>query len=376
MKKIIFLTGTRGDFGKMKSLIEIVSKRRIFEVYIFVTGMHMNSRYGRTVQEISKCGYKNIFMYYNHFDSDSMDIILSKTINGFSNFVNDIKPDLIIVHGDRVEALAGAIVGSLNNVLTAHIEGGEVSGTVDELIRHSISKMSHLHFVSNNIAKRRLIQMGELPNCIFEIGSPDIDIMLSEKLPKLEQVKKYYEIKYKEYAVVLFHPVVTEIDQITIQVKNLVDSLIESGLNYIVIYPNNDKGSEHIFNEYKKFSKNDHFRCLPSLRFEYFLVLIKNAKFIIGNSSVGVRETPYYRTPSINVGTRQNKRVNNRDIINCGYSKEEILLSIKKVLKHKVKKVKKLFGQGKSDKKFINILSSKSVWNIPKQKLFRDILKP
>ena len=190
IKKIVFLTGTRADFGKLKSLIAITSKNRRFEVHIFVTGMHMNPKYGRTVNEIEKCGYKNIFTYYNHMDYDSMDVVLSKTINGFSSFVKDIRPDLIVVHGDRVETLAGAIVGALNNILTAHIEGGEVSGTIDELIRHSVSKLSHLHFVSNSIAKKRLIQMGELPKSIFEIGSPDIDILLSSKLPSINEVKK------------------------------------------------------------------------------------------------------------------------------------------------------------------------------------------
>jgi UDP-N-acetylglucosamine 2-epimerase (hydrolysing) len=374
MKKIVFLTGTRADFGKLKSLIEIASKQRKFEVHIFATGMHMDPRYGRTVHEIINCGYKNIFTHYNHNDYDSMDVILAKTINGFINFVNDIKPDLIVVHGDRVEALAGAIVGALNNILTAHIEGGEVSGTVDELIRHSVSKLSHLHFVSNYIAKKRLVQMGELPSSIFQIGSPDIDIMLSKKLPDIKKVKKYYEIPFGEYAIVLFHPVVTEVDQIENQAKNLVNALIESGQNYVVIYPNNDKGSEYIFKEYERFFGNIKIRYLPSLRFEYFLVLLKNAKFIIGNSSVGVREAPYYGIPSINLGTRQNKRVNNLDIINSGYSKEEILVSIKRALKRKTKRVRKLFGKGDSDKRFLKIISGNKIWKASKQKLFQDII--
>lgn len=373
-KKIVFLTGTRADFGKLKSLINITSKNKKFEVHIFATGMHMDPKYGRTVDEIIKCGYKNIFTHYNHNDYDSMDVILSKTIDGFINFVNDVRPDLIVVHGDRVEALAGAVVGCLNNILTAHIEGGEVSGTVDEPIRHSISKLCHLHFVSNRVARRRLIQMGELPNCIFQIGSPDIDIMLSSELPKLELVKKYYEIPFKEYAIAIFHPVVTEIDKIKSQAKNLVDAMFKSNINYIVIYPNNDKGTELIFEEYNRFSGNDRIRYLPSLRFEYFLVLLKNAKFIVGNSSVGVREAPYYGIPSINLGTRQNMRVNNHDIINCGYSKEEILVSINKALRRKTRRVKKLFGKGNSDRKFLKILSSEKIWKISRQKLFQDIV--
>lgn len=373
-KKIIFLTGTRADFGKLKSLINITSNSESFEVHIFATGMHMNPKYGRTVDEIIKSGYKNVFMHYNHNDFDSMDIILSKTIEGFINFVNDINPDLIVVHGDRVEALAGAIVGALNNILTAHIEGGEISGTVDELIRHSVTKLCHLHFVSNSLAKKRLIQMGELPECIFQIGSPDIDIMLSKKLPKIEHVKKYYEIPFKKYAISIFHPVVTEIEKIESQAKNLVNALMESGQNYVVIYPNNDKGSGFIFEEYKNFLGNDKIRYLPSLRFEYFLVLLKNARFIIGNSSAGVKEAPYYGVVSVNIGSRQNMRVNNPDIINCDNSKKDILTSIEKALNKKTQKIKKPFGSGKSNVKFLEILENEAVWKISKQKLFQDII--
>ena len=128
-----------------------------------------------------------------------MDIILSSTIDGLSKFVKKISPDLIIIHGDRVESLAGAIVGCLNNIKTAHIEGGEVSGTVDEILRHSISKLSHIHFVSNNIARKRLIQMGENKKSIFVVGSPDVDIILGKNLPKIEFSKKRYGINYKKF---------------------------------------------------------------------------------------------------------------------------------------------------------------------------------
>ena len=154
MKKIVFLTGTRADFGKLKSLMSISQNSKNFEVHLFVTGMHMNTLYGFTVDEIEKAGFKNIYKYINHDSIEYMDRTLSKTIDGFSEYISQINPDLIVVHGDRVEALAGAIVGSLNNILVAHIEGGEVSGTIDELIRHSVTKMSHIHLVANSEAKK------------------------------------------------------------------------------------------------------------------------------------------------------------------------------------------------------------------------------
>lgn len=372
-RKIVFLTSTRADFGKIKSLIEVASKSNDFEVHIFVTGMHMNPKYGSSYDEIIKCGYENVFLCSNHNDFDPMDIILSKTIDGFSQYVSHIKPDLIVVHGDRVEPLAGAIVGALNLILTAHIEGGELSGTVDELIRHAISKMSHIHFVSNAKAKKRLIQMGEDEKSIFTIGSPDVDIMLSRKLPSFKFVKKHYEIPFSRYSILLFHSVVTEASETQIQVKKLVDAILESRLNYIVINPNNDKGSEHIFSEYERFKNNKKIKVYPSIRFENFLVLMKHARFIIGNSSSGIMEAPYYKVPTINIGTRQNKRLVSRDIINTNYESATILRAIAKAQKVKLKS-KRHFGKGDSNKRFLKILKSKKMWQINKQKTFKELL--
>lgn len=368
-KKIVFLTGTRADFGKLKSLIEISNKN--FEVHLFATGMHMDKKYGYTVKEIEKCGYKNIFKFINHDASSMMDITLSRTIEGFANYIHLVQPDLIIIHGDRIEALAGATVAALNNILVAHIEGGEVSGTVDELIRHAVSKLSHIHLVANEEAKKRLIQMGENAESIYIIGSPDMDAMLSKDLPTIDEVKNNYEINFEKYAVSMFHPVTTEYDTMDEYANEYIKALEESNLNYIIIYPNNDKGSEFILNKIKRVEQNNKFRIFPSVRFEAFLVLLKNAQFIIGNSSAGIREAPYYGIPTVNVGTRQNGRTSNPDIINTTYNSTSIINAIQEA---KVKKVtpRHLFGDGKSDEKFYQIIASKELWNTPKQKIFSD----
>lgn len=372
-KNIIFLTGTRADFGKLKSLIKITQESELFEVQIFVTGMHMIAKYGKTINEIKKSGFKNIYPFINHDDIKHMDRNLAKTIDGFSHFISEINPDLIVVHGDRIEAMAGAIVGSLNNTLVAHIEGGEISGTIDELIRHSISKLSHIHLVSNNEAKNRLIQMGEYKESVFNIGSPDLDVMNSKDLPSLEFVKNYYNIQFDNYAIVMFHPVTTAISKLKGQVESFVDSLIESKQNYIVIYPNNDLGSDIILEEYKRFEKLDNFKVFPSLRFEYFLVVLKNAKFMIGNSSAGVREAPYYQIPTINIGNRQNNRVKSNTIKTIDFKKEDIDNSIIEALKSGKVEKDVDFGDGNSDKKFFELLNTDSFWKISNQKQFKDI---
>lgn len=372
-RKILFLTGTRADFGKLKSLIKACHENEGFEVSIFATGMHMHQKYGYTVLEIEKSGFKNIFKYINFTSETTMDLTLAKTIDGLSSFIKEEKPDLIVVHGDRVEALAGAIVGALNNILVAHIEGGEVSGTIDELIRHSVSKLSHIHFVSNDQAKNRLIQMGEFPQNIYSIGSPDVDVMFSNNLPSLEEVLTYYQIPFSHYGVIMFHPVTTEYDTMQHAAKQLVDAILESTQNYVVIYPNNDLGSQHILTEYERFKGKSNIRIFPSLRFEYFLVLLKYSSFIIGNSSAGIREAPYYGIPSINIGSRQNFRALNHEIINVDYNSIQIQDAIIKASEMGKYPSKNLFGNGKSDTLFVEIIKKNEFWKISKQKVFKDI---
>ena len=376
MKKIVFLTGTRADFGKLKSLMMISQNSEDFEVHIFVTGMHMNALYGLTVDEIHKAGLRNIYKYINHDAIEYMDRTLAKTIVGFSQYIAQIAPDLIVVHGDRVEALAGAIVGSLNNILVAHIEGGEVSGTIDELIRHSVTKMSHIHLVSNEEAKRRLIQMGEFDKSIFVLGSPDLDLMTEESLPDLNSVKNYYDITFDSFAIAMFHPITTEYNDIKKYAKHFVDALIESESNYVLIYPNNDLGSEEILYEFDRLEGIERIKVYPSLRFEYFLRLLKESEFIIGNSSAGIREAPYYGVPTVDIGTRQNNRAKLDTIINCGYAKEEILNAVEQAKNRKKDPVVEefYFGKGKSNQLFLELLNTEELWNIEHQKQFQELI--
>ena len=373
MRKIVFLTGTRADFGKIKSLIQTLENDEDFEVFVFVTGMHLQKEYGYTLLEIERCGFLNVHTFENHTHETTMDLTLAKTIEGLSAYVKECNPDMIVIHGDRVEALAGAIVGSLNNILVSHIEGGEVSGTIDELIRHSTSKMSHIHFVSNNQAKNRLIQMGELEQSIFTIGSPDVDIMFSDNLPDLQTAKKYYEITFDKYAVAMFHPVTTEAGYMQKYANDFVQALLEDTHNYVVIYPNNDLGSQTILKAYEKLKGNPRFRVFPSLRFEYFLTLLKKSQFIIGNSSAGIREAPYYGLPIINIGTRQQNRALHADIINVDYDKQNVSDALKIIDAHKVKLTDGDFGKGNSAVLFLQSLKKNDIWQLNHQKQFRDI---
>lgn len=373
MRRILFISGTRADFGKLKPLIAIASKTDEFDCHIFVTGMHLLDKYGQTIKEIYKSGFTNVTSYINQIEGDCMEMILSSTISGLSKYLHENKFNLIVVHGDRVEALAGAIVGALRNILVAHIEGGEVTGTIDELMRHAITKMSHIHFVTNELARTRLIQLGELSSSVFLIGSPDIDVMLSSNLPSLEEAKLHYEILFSNYAIAMLHPVTTELDKQQRHAQVFVDTLLDSSDNYIVIYPNNDEGSEKIFSEYERLKNIDRVKIYPSLRFEYFLVLLKNSDYIIGNSSAGIHEAPIYSVPTVNIGTRQHNRMIHSSIFNCEfnqYSLMKILISINCNDKKYISS--KHYGNGTSAIKFIHALKN-NIWDISNQKYFNDI---
>ena len=372
-KRVLFITGTRADFGKTRPLMQAVDEADDFECTIFVSGMHTLGLHGWTVNEVHKAGFKNIHVFMNQILGEPMDLVLVNTIGGLSRFVHEAEPDLLVVHGDRVETLAGAIVGALRNVRVGHIEGGELSGTVDELIRHAVSKLSHLHFVANDEAAGRLRQLGKIPASIFVIGSPDLDVMGSPNLPSVESVKEYYGIEFDRFGLAMFHPVMSELEGLGDHTAAFVDALAESGHSFVVIHPNNDEGAESIRHELARLDRNPGIRTFPSLRFESFLTLMKHADLIVGNSSAGIREAPYYGLPTVNIGTRQQNRFHYQSIVNTGYGKDEVLAAILAALKTDRFPPSTHVGTGNSREAFMEVIRKSGTWEIPKQKQFVDL---
>lgn len=370
-RRIVFLTGTRADFGKIKALLRALDGDGSFEMFLFVTGMHLLSRYGSTWEEVRATGIGHMYTFINQNHDDSMEAVFAKTVTGFSDYVRETQPDLVVVHGDRVETLAGATVGALAGIKVAHIEGGEVSGTVDELIRHAVTKLAHIHFVSNEEARQRVLQLGESPASVHIIGSPDIDVMDSDGLPSLEEVRHYYEIPFEDYGILIFHPVTTELDRLRSDAATLVDFVISTGRNFIVILPNNDAGAHHIFDEYQRFAGVPSIRCFPSMRFEYFLTALRGARFIIGNSSAGVREAPHFGVPAINVGTRQFRRSDSPQVVNSELSPDALATALEKAeTLPRTPDIK--FGSGNSAELFLELMRSTDTWSTPVQKSFND----
>ena len=369
----MFLTGTRADFGHQKPLIDKCIEEG-YDVSIFVTGMHLDDKYGYTYDEIDEYGYRNLRLYKNYLDCrgirfNGMDNMLASTVQGFSSYVKDISPDLIVIFADRFEALAGAIVGALNNILTLHVQAGDVSGTIDDSMRHAISKLCHAHCSANGQAKKRLINMGEIEENISVIGTPGLDVLLSEDLPILVESQLKYDFHFDKYGILIFHPVTTEVDDLSDQVGEVVSAVIKSGLNYIVVCPNNDLGSDKIFKSYNRFAYMTNIKVFESIDHYDFLTFLKNARFIIGNSSCGILEAPCYGNPAVNIGSRQDGRSRDRRIFNCDCNEKDILKNIEYV--NKTTFNPNGDADGHCADRFIEMLSKDNFWDIGKQKKFK-----
>ncbi|MGL4239127.1 UDP-N-acetylglucosamine 2-epimerase [Tabrizicola sp.] len=370
-RHLLFLTGTRADFGKLEPLAA-AARDAGHTVTFFVTGMHMMDRYGLTRNEVRRMPGITVHEYENQHEGDPQDLILARTVTGFSAFATAQKPDLILLHGDRIEALAGALVAATNYIRSAHVEGGEVSGTIDEVFRHCNTKLCTHHFVSSDAAAQRVRALGEPPGTIHTIGSPELDFHARPSGVTLDEVRTRYAIPFADYGIVTFHPVTSEQDTIGQQAADLFGALAASGRNFVTIAPNNDPGSQAIFETLEKLPK-DRFRLLPSMRFAHFSELMKNAACMVGNSSAGVREAPFLGLPSLDIGTRQSNRSDAPSVTACEANERHTILDFlathwgRQALSHEG------FGQGTAAERFVEVLARPDFWTLSLQKAFRDI---
>lgn len=370
-RHILFLTGTRADFGKLEPLA-VAARDAGHRVTFFVTGMHMMDRYGLTRNEVRRLPGIAIEEFVNQSEGDPQDLILARTVTGFSAFVSQAKPDLIVLHGDRIEALAGALVAATNYIRSAHIEGGEVSGTIDEVFRHCNTKLCTHHFVSSDVAARRVMALGEPQETIQTIGSPELDFHARPSGVTLDDVRDRYAIPFTDFGIAVFHPVTSEQDTIGAQAKALFGALVASGHNFVVIAPNNDPGSQDIFAVLDQLPK-DRFRLLPSMRFAHFSELMKNAACMVGNSSAGVREAPFLGLPSLDIGSRQTNRAEAPSVQACEAGATAVILDFLATHWGRPSEVHHGFGQGSAAGRFVTVLAREEFWNMSLQKAFRDL---
>ncbi|MEM9785054.1 MAG: UDP-N-acetylglucosamine 2-epimerase [Pseudomonadota bacterium] len=369
-RSLLFVTGTRADFGKLEPLA-VATRDAGFDVSFFVTGMHMLARYGLTKLEVHRTTGVNVHEFLNQRADDPQDMVLAKTVTGFSDFVKEHTPDLVIIHGDRVEALACALVCATNYIRCAHIEGGEVSGTIDEIYRHCNSKLASHHFVSSDDAARRVMALGEATSKIHPIGSPELDFHAGPSGVNIDEVKARYDLPFATFGICVFHPVTSEKAMMGTQADALFSALDASGKNFVVIAPNNDPGSAAIFAAIKRLPA-DRFRVLPSMRFAHFSELMKNAAAMIGNSSAGVREAPFIGLPSLDIGTRQTNRAKAPSVFFADAAETDKIAAFLQDEWGKSYPRHDAFGGGSAAERFLAILNDDAFWQGSLQKTFHD----
>ena len=364
-RKILYITGTRADYGLMKSVLKEIEKHPKRELEIVATGMHIMPEFGMTINEIKKDGFKihEINATYEKDNKESMANFIGKFSQLLTKKVKEIKPDIVLLLGDRGEMLAGAIVGAYLTIPVAHLHGGEITSTVDEFSRHAITKLAHIHFPATEKSAERIIKMGEDPANVFVVGAPGLDTILNENLIEPTGLSEKYNLDLsKSILLVVQHPVTTEVEDAPNQIRETLDVVVELKHQNILIYPNADAGGRRMIETIKEYEKYPYIKTFRSIPHKEYLSLMKITSVMVGNSSSGIIEAPSFGLPVVNIGSRQEGRQRAENVIDVEYDKEEIKAAIKKALydeefKEKVKNCKNPYGDGKAGVRIADILS-------------------
>jgi len=371
MKRVCIITGSRAEYGILRVLMEKICEDDELDLSIIATGMHLSPIHGYTVKHIKDDGFNVDFEIDMLLCGDTLSSLVKSLglgIIGISQALENIQPDLTIIFGDRVEALAGAISSSYMRILTAHIHGGDHAAGyhIDDYNRMAITKFSHIHFVAIEEHARKLISLGENPERIYVVGSLSLDEVIERKNKFNERVReritKKYDIKEDEPLIlVIQHPVSSELNQADFQMKTTMDAIKELELQTIVIYPNIDPGGQKMINVIKKYEKYPFIKAYPNIPREDFIDLMIISSVMVGNSSCGIIEAPSLGLPFVNIGTRQKNRVKAENVIDVNYDKESIKSAILTALyddefRRKVRKCRNPYGDGKTSDRIIDII--------------------
>jgi GDP/UDP-N,N'-diacetylbacillosamine 2-epimerase (hydrolysing) len=367
-KNICYVTGTRADFGLIQSTLEKIHNSSRCNLSIVVTGMHLIKKYGMSINEIKKSNFNIIGKIHTNLSGSNgaeMSLALSDQIKGFTNLWTKKKPDVVLLLGDRGEMLAGAIAAIHLNIHIVHIHGGERSGTIDESIRHSISKLAHYHLVATEESSLRLQKMGEKKEHILVTGAPGLDDISFKSLKSRNYIAKLYDIDVNvEYQLLIFHPVVQNEGALCSQMENVLRAATKECNQLIVFSPNADTGSYEIQNIIDKFKKLNLIKSLVNIPRHDYLSLLSYAEILIGNSSSGIIEAASLSTPVVNIGQRQNLREKNANVIDSCFNENLLIEAIKKAKKLSNKDWVNVYGNGNAGEKiklFLEDLECKDI---------------
>lgn len=339
MKRILYVTGSRAEYGIMKRLLLKLNQDKDIDLKIVATGMQVDKKYGETyklIEEDELVLDKLIDIQLDNSNNEKVIHSMSICLNEFGKYLYNNKFDAIILLGDRYEILSVAIAAAMQNIPIIHLHGGEITlGNYDEFIRHSITKMSKLHLVSTEEYRKRVIQLGENPETVYNIGSLGAENSLTLPLLSYEKLLSKFKMKDKEYFVVLFHPETLTENSIENQMLNLLEAVdnFKEQYNFIFIGSNSDTGSNIIYKMVKEYTDLNKFNFFISVKPEEYLSLVKYSQGLIGNSSSGLIEIPSLKVPTINIGDRQRGRVRGKSVIDVRADKFEIIKGIEKILK-------------------------------------------
>jgi UDP-N-acetylglucosamine 2-epimerase (non-hydrolysing)/GDP/UDP-N,N'-diacetylbacillosamine 2-epimerase (hydrolysing) len=365
MRKIAVVTGTRAEYGYLKPLLQAIDNDSYLELLLIVTGMHLLPTYGNTYKFIKKdfSHYVKVPMQLHGDSTEDMALYLSSGISNFAKYFALTKPDILLVLGDRSESFAAAIAALYLNIPIAHINGGDVSGTtIDESIRHAITKLAHLHLVHTKENAKRVLKMGEEKKRIFITGALTLDTILSMSLqPKKNILKKYHLNPQRTTLLVVHHPITTLKDRGYSHMKELFLALDTLKKQTILMYPNCDAGSKKFIDLIKTYENKPYLHVFKNLSHKAYLNLMNVSDVMVGNSSSGIIEAPSFKIPVINIGTRQQGRERSENIIDVKAEKHAIQSAIEYALSNtsfleKVKTCKNRFGDGKASERIVKIL--------------------
>tara|TARA_A100001011_G_C14289229_1_gene835311 strand:+ start:167 stop:1288 length:1122 start_codon:yes stop_codon:yes gene_type:complete len=359
MKKILFILESRASFGYSKNLINILKKNKKYRYKNFITGTHLSKELGNSLTDVSREKIKLDFIAkFNHLDlSKGISDIIKHTSTALKKF----RPDFVIIFGDRIELLGVAISCVFNDRLICHVQAGDKSGHIDDLTRMTLSKLCHIHFPATEAAKKRLVNLGEEKFRIHKVGAPQLDDIKTKAITEKSFIyykKKKIDLLEKKYLVILQHSVFKDKKNYGEFFENTIKACLKFNYKIFIIYPNYDPGYKFIINIVKKYKNR--LTIIKHLSRNDFLRLIYFSKTFVGNSSAGILETPSLNVPTVNIGDRQYKREQNKNIFNCSYKIADIEKALKRSLYYSEnkKRIKNIHGDGKSSIRIFKILDS------------------
>lgn len=365
-RKVVVVTGTRADYGIYYSVLKAIEKHPDLELSLVVTGMHLSPEFGNTVREIEKDGFKIDATVDMLLSADTGSAIAKSVgigLMGMAQAFEALNPDIMVVLGDRGEMLAAAIAAEYMNIPIAHIHGGDLTGTVDEIVRHAITKLSHIHFTATPKSAERVLKLGEEKIRVYVVGSPSIDYIKNLKLIKRSVMEQMFNLDTsKPILLMTQHPVSTEIEHTEKQIRETMEALVELKEQTIVTYPNSDWGGRIIIRVIQQYQDQPFLKIYKNLSQDDYLNLLKLVDVMVGNSSSGIIEAPSFGLPVVNIGTRQDGRERAENVIDVGYNKDEIVSAVRKALfdedfKKRAKQCINPYGDGNTGPRIADILS-------------------